>query len=95
MLFKRTFPIGGSGPVHVGRTQQASNVVGSINFRHLSFSPLKYKTWGGAVVVQRYSPPATPCYRLFNCETVSVEPKEQLCEHRPRLDPVALLDASR
>ena len=45
--------------------------------------------------VQRYSPPATPCYRLFNCETDSVEPKEQLCEHCPGLDTVALLDTSR
>ena len=47
------------------------------------------------MVVQRYSPPATPCGRLFNYETVSVEPKEQLCEHRARWDPTELLRTNR
>ena len=49
------------------------------------------KLQDGAKTIKRYSPPATPCERLMQDDTISAETKEELNVFRPRLDPVALL----
>ena len=53
------------------------------------------KTRYGASVVKRYSPPATPCDRLMQHDTVSAKLMAKLSEFRAGLDPVALLHTIR
>ena len=45
----------------------------------------------GATVVKRYSPPAAPCDRRMQHDTVNEETKEAMRQRRAMLDPVALL----
>ena len=53
------------------------------------------KTRNGSAVTKRYSPPATPCERVLQHETVGPESRARLNERRARLDPVALLHSIR
>ncbi len=48
-----------------------------------------------AKTIKRYSPPATPCDRLMQYDTVSAQTKEELSEYRAKLDPVELLRSIR
>ena len=65
-----------------------------VNYFQPSFK-LMEKTRNGSVVTRRYSPPATPCERVFQHETVGAECKARLNERRAQLDPVALLHSIR
>ena len=65
-----------------------------VNHFQPSFKLLE-KTRDGATVVKRYSPPATPCDRLMQHDTVNEETKEALRQRRAMLDPVALLHTVR
>ena len=64
-----------------------------VNYFQPSFK-LVEKTRDGASVVKRYSPPATPCDRLMQHDTVSAKLVAKLSEFRAGLDPVALLPMS-
>ena len=61
-----------------------------VNYFQPSFK-LMEKTRNGSAVNKRYSPPATPCERVLQHETVGAETRVSLNERRARLDPVALL----
>ena len=65
-----------------------------VNYFQPSFK-LVEKTRDGASVVKRYSPPATPCDRLMQHDTVSARLMAKLSEFRAGLDPVALLHTIR
>ncbi len=65
-----------------------------VNYFQPSFK-LVEKTRDGARVTKRYDKPATPCDRLLEHGSVSVEIKDRLRENRTRLDPVALLHTIR
>ena len=65
-----------------------------VNYFQPSFK-LMEKTRNGSVVTKRYSPPATPCERVMQHETVGDETRVSLNERRARLDPVALLHSIR
>ena len=65
-----------------------------VNYFQPSFK-LVEKTRDGASVVKRYSPPATPCDRLMQHDTVSAKLMAKLSEFRAGLDPVALLHTIR
>ena len=65
-----------------------------VNYFQPSFK-LMEKTRNGSVVTKRYSPPATPCERVIQHETVGAETRARLNERRARLDPVALLHSIR
>ena len=65
-----------------------------VNYFQPSFK-LVEKTRDGARVTKRYDKPATPCDRLLDHGSVSVEIKDRLRENRARLDPVALLHTIR
>ena len=53
------------------------------------------KTRNGSAVIQRYSPPATPCDRVMRHGADSADAKAILAKRRATLDPVALLHAIR
>ena len=65
-----------------------------VNYFQPSFK-LVEKTRDGASVLKRYSPPATPCDRLMQHDTVSAKLMAKLSEFRAGLDPVALLHTIR
>ena len=65
-----------------------------VNYFQPSFKLLE-KMRDGAKTIKRYSPPATPCDRLMQDDTVTAQTKEELSEYRARLDPVALLRSIR
>ena len=65
-----------------------------VNYFQPSFK-LVEKTRDGASVVKRYSPPATPCDRLMQHDTLSAKLMAKLSEFRAGLDPVALLHTIR
>ena len=65
-----------------------------VNYFQPSFKLLE-KNREGSATVKRYSPPATPCDRLLEHQTVTEETKEQLTRCRAGLDPVALLHTIR
>ena len=65
-----------------------------VNYFQPSFK-LMEKTRNGSAVTKRYSPPATPCERVLQQETVGAETRASLNERRARLDPVALLHSIR
>ena len=65
-----------------------------VNYFQPSFKLLE-KMRDGAKTIKRYSPPATPCDRLMQDDTVAAQKKEELSEYRARLDPVALLRSIR
>ena len=65
-----------------------------VNYFQPSFK-LMEKTRNGSAVTKRYSPPATPCERVIQHETVGAETRASLNERRARLDPVALLHSIR
>ena len=65
-----------------------------MNYFQPSFKLLE-KTRDGARVIKRYSPPATPCDRFVQDDSVSIRVKEELTEYRAGLDPVALLHTIR
>ena len=65
-----------------------------INYFMPSFK-LVEKTREGASVVKRDSPPATPCDRLMQHDTVSAKLMAKLSKFRAGLDPVALLHSIR
>ena len=70
------------------------HVVFSVNYFQPSFKLLE-KTRDGATVIKRYSPPATPCDRLTQGDTITAKTKEELNVYRAGLDPVALLRSIR
>ena len=61
-----------------------------VNYFQPSFKLLE-KIRDGARVIKRYSPPATPCDRLMQGDTITAKTKEELNVYRAGLDPVALL----
>ena len=61
-----------------------------VNYFQPSFKLLE-KLRDGAKTIKRYSPPATPCDRLIQDDTISAEMREELNAFRAGLDPVALL----
>ena len=65
-----------------------------VNYFQPSFKLLE-KMRDGVKTIKRYSPPATPCDRPMQYDTIATRTKEQLSEYRPRLDPVTLLRAVR
>ena len=65
-----------------------------VNCFQPSFKQLE-KMRDGAKTIKRYSPPATPCDRLMQDDTINAQTKEELSEYRARLDPVALLRSIR
>ena len=65
-----------------------------VNYFQPSFKLLE-KIRDGARVINRYSPPATPCDRLMQHDETSVVVKNELREYRAGLDPVALLRSIR
>ena len=65
-----------------------------VNYFQPSFKLLE-KMRDGARTIKRYSPPATPCDRLLQYDTIAVRTKEELSEYRLRLDPVGLLRSIR
>ena len=65
-----------------------------VNYFQPSFKLLE-KMRDGAKTIKRYSPPATPCDRLLQYDTIAARTKEELSEYRTKLDPVALLRAIR
>ena len=65
-----------------------------LNYFQPSFK-LVEKTRDGASVLKRYSPPATPCDRLIQHDTLSAKLMAKLNEFRAGLDPVALLHTIR
>ena len=84
-----------SGPI-AGQTM--AHLYGAMRRYVNHFQPsfkLLEKTRDGATVVKRYSPPATPCDRLMQHDTVNEETKEALRQRRAMLDPVALLHTIR
>ena len=84
-----------SGPV-AGQTM--AHLYGAVRLYVNYFQPsfkLVEKTRDGASVVKRYSPPATPCDRLTQHDTVSANLMAKLSEFRAGLDPVALLHTIR
>ena len=70
------------------------HVVFSVNYFQPSFKLLE-KIRDGATVIKRYSPPATPCDRLTQGDTITAKTKEELNVYRAGLDPVALLRSIR
>ena len=79
-------PVGGEAP--------RRHVVFSVNYFQPSFKLLE-KIRDGATVINRYSPPATPCDRLTQGDTITAKTKEELNVYRAGLDPVALLRSIR
>ena len=65
-----------------------------VNYFQPSFKLLE-KIRDGARVIKRYSPPATPCDRLMQDDTITAKTKEELNAYRAGLDPVALLRSIR
>ena len=65
-----------------------------VNYCQPSFKLLE-KMRDGAKTIKRYNPPATPCDRLMQYDTIAARTKEELSEYRPRLDPVGLLRSIR
>ena len=65
-----------------------------VNYFQPSFKLLE-KIRDGARVIKRYSPPATPCDRLMQGDTITAKTKEELNVYRAGLDPVALLRSIR
>ena len=65
-----------------------------VNYFQPSFKLLE-KMRDGAKTIKRYSPPATPCDRLLQYDTIAARTKEELSKYRTKLDPVALLRAIR
>ena len=65
-----------------------------VNYFQPSFK-LVEKTRDGTSVLKRYSPPATPCDRLMQHDTLSAKLVAKLSEFRAGLDPVALLHTIR
>ena len=65
-----------------------------MNYFHPSFKLLE-KLRDGARVIKRYSPPATPCDRVMQDDTIPARMKEELSEYRAGLYPVALLHSIR
>ena len=65
-----------------------------MNYFQPSFKLLE-KMRDGAKTIKRYSPPATPCDRLKQEDTITAQTKEELSEYRAKLDPVALLRSIR
>ena len=61
-----------------------------VNYFQPSFKLLE-KLRDGAKVIKRYSPPARPCDRVMQDDTIPAWMKEQVREYRAGLDPVALL----
>ena len=61
-----------------------------VNYFQPSFKLLE-KMRDGAKTIKRYSPPATPCDRLMQDDTITAQAKEEMSECRAKLDPVALL----
>ena len=84
-----------SGPV-AGQTM--AYLYGAVRLYVNYFQPsfkLVEKTRDGASVVKRYSPPATPCDRLMQHDTLSAKLMATLREFRAGLDPVSLLHTVR
>ena len=65
-----------------------------VNYFQPSFKLLE-KMRDGAKTIKRYSPPATPCDRLMQYDTIAARTKEALQVYRSGLDPVALLRSIR
>ena len=65
-----------------------------VNYFQPSFKLLE-KMRDGTRVIKRYSPPATPCGRLMQGDTITAKTKEELNVYRGGLDPVALLRSIR
>ena len=65
-----------------------------VNYFQPSFKLLE-KMRDGAKTIKRYSPPATPCDRLLQYDTIAARTKEEPSEYRSGLDPVALLRSIR
>ena len=70
------------------------HTVPNVNYFQSSFKLLD-KMGDGAKTIKRYSPPAMPCDRLMQDDTITAQTKDELNEYRPRLDPVALLRSTR
>ena len=65
-----------------------------VNYFQPSFKLLE-KMRDGAKTIKRYSPPATPCDRLMQDNTITVQIGEEQNEYRAGLDPVELLRSIR
>ena len=65
-----------------------------VDYFEPSFKLLE-KIRDGAKIIKRYRPPATPCDRLMQDETIRALTKEEPGEYRTGLDPVALLRSIR
>ena len=65
-----------------------------VNYFQPSFKLLE-KMRDGAKTIKRYSPPATPCDRLMQDNTITVQIGEEQNEYRTGLDPVELLRSIR